>query len=119
MDGFENVLTTWFAERDLTCLVTDKSHVEHSGQLESTPRQWHMTASLDDAAAPPHLYVFGESPALWRRAYMLAKLAARFATVAVRQFWNDATYEIAFRIVTLPMPKAQQKGVKTSDTSNA
>ena len=112
IDGFENVVTRWCDDRGLVCAVLDDAGVSHLGYLESTPRQWHMTVSL---ATTPTSYVpafAGGSPPLWRRFYMIPKLANRFAVMALRQLHSDAAYETAFRVVTVPIdgePSAERK----------
>lgn len=112
-DGFENVLTRWCESRGFTCAVLDGAGIRHAGYLESTSRFWHMTASLDESESRP-VFVLGATPPFWRRALMLGKLAARTAVVAGRQLRDDAAYEVAFRIVTLPLPwQASDRGAPT------
>lgn len=103
VDGFENFVTRWCVERGLVCAVLDGPGVSHDGYLESTPREWHMTASLDGAPDEPVLSMGGPPPS-WRRALMVAKLGRRFAEVAVRQLSDDHAYELAFRMVNAPLP---------------
>jgi hypothetical protein len=102
IDGFENIVTRYLDERGLICAAIDSRGVEHLGYLESTPRQFHMTASLDGEIAT-YLPVSGSRPPVWRRVVMTGKLARRFASVAVRQLRDDECYDLAFRMVTVPL----------------
>ena len=104
--SFEEFLSDWFAKERLTCVVKDpgeKAPIAHSGFLESTPRQFHMLSALHES---PTRYVSGmpiDAP-LWRRVAMFIRLFARFGALAIRQFGSDAAYELAFRVVHVPIP---------------
>lgn len=104
--SFEEFLSDWFAMERLTCVVKDPGEhapIAHSGFLESTPRQFHMLSALHER---PTQYVSGmpiDAP-LWRRAAMFIRLFARFGALATRQFASDAAYELAFRVVHVPIP---------------
>jgi hypothetical protein len=99
--SFEEFLTDWFKSDGKVCAVEDpgeKAAVNHTGYLESTPRQWLMTASL---AGETDEYVSGfhsGAPPLWRRLLMTQKLLASFLRIATRQFISQAAYDLAFRI---------------------
>ncbi|MEO7931657.1 MAG: hypothetical protein ABIT76_00715 [Chthoniobacterales bacterium] len=100
IDGFENFLTNWALENNLPCAVMNPGEtpaVEHSGYLESTGREWHMTSSLDKRPAQ-HLSPVG-SPPLWRRLWMIPKLIRSAIVVGIRQIMDDEAYNLAFRIV--------------------
>ena len=100
-DGFENSLTKYFEQNRLTCVIFDPPSVKiisHEGYLESTPRNWHMTNSLEQKTAK-HLLVIPK-PALWRRLLMIAKLTAVFFRLSLKQLFNDETYEFCFRIIS-------------------
>lgn len=101
VDGFENVLTRWSRTQRRVCAVFNpgnKPAVSHIGSLESTGRQWHMTASLE-TVPKEHLPNAGAPPALWRRFWMVWKLTRAFASVGSRQFFSEAAYDLAFRIM--------------------
>jgi hypothetical protein len=103
--GFENYLSQWVRERSLICAVLDPGEaamVTHSGYLESTPRQWHMTASLD-GKTDEYLSAMGHvaPPSFWQKCSMIYKLASAFSVIAIRQFWSRAAYDLAFRIVAV------------------
>lgn len=103
VDGFENFLTRWYFSQNNVCAVVDPGDlptVIHMGALESTPRQWHMTASLD-GEVEQHLYALGEIPPLWRRFSMVYKLSKTLLKIGISQFWSLAAYELAFRITTV------------------
>jgi hypothetical protein len=99
-DGFEDVISRWAEARQLKCAVMDpgsEQMVKHLGDLESTGRSWHMTASLTE---PPKEYGFlGSSPPQWRRFWMLAKLVRAFGWIGWTQLWRNPEYDLAFRIV--------------------
>jgi hypothetical protein len=102
VDGFENFLTTWFASHGLACAVANPGKIPavvHAGDLESTPREWHMTKS---AVATPTNYVFamGSKPPFWRRLWMGVKLSILLARLAFRELWDDWAYEFAFRVIS-------------------
>jgi len=102
-DGFENFLSRWYESNNYICAVLDpgsEPDVIHAGYLESTPRQWHMTSSLEDDAIKDHLYSMGEPPALWRRIYMLMKFIKVSAILSIQLLFNYSAYEFVFRIVT-------------------
>ena len=49
-DGFENFLSKRFELENIKCVIidpVDHLSISHEGYLESTPRNWHMTNSLD------------------------------------------------------------------------
>jgi hypothetical protein len=101
VDGFENVLTDWAAARDYVCAVLDPGEVPaitHDGDIESTGRAWHMTASLQQR---PQAYGYiGDPPPMWRRLWMIVKLARAFVVLSVAQLLSDAHYDLAFRVAT-------------------
>jgi len=100
--GFENFLSHWFSDNSIICTVLDPEKlpmVIHSGYLESTPRQWHMTASLDGKtdtylSAMEHA---GE-PKFWRKFLMVYKLNRAAFILSIRIFLSRAAYDLSFRI---------------------
>jgi hypothetical protein len=101
VDGFENVLTDWCAEKALVCAVLDPGQtpaIGHEGELETTGREWHMTASIKEK--PADYGYLGERPPAWRRAWMVVKLTGAVAKLALAQLFSDAHYDLAFRVAT-------------------
>ncbi|WP_404786667.1 hypothetical protein [Altericista sp. CCNU0014] len=101
--GFETFLSQWFEDQKLICAVLDpgeKAAIQHLGYLESTPRQWHMTASLDGKTDK---YLSGmrgsPSPPLWRKILMAYKLIWTFVRVLLCQFMSREAYDLAFRFI--------------------
>ena len=48
--GFETAITDYFANNNISCYIVNPSgiaHSKHSGDLETTPREYHMINSLD------------------------------------------------------------------------
>lgn len=102
--SFENFVMAKCTADGLTCALLDPGDapaIEHLGYLETTPRQFHMTASLEDDSPLVHVFTLGAPPPLWRRVLMVAKLARALGVVARRQFHDLSAYELAFRIVSL------------------
>jgi len=101
-DFFENILIKWARDQNLVCAVFDprgKVAVTHLGFLESTDREWLMSASLDRVPTE-HYFVMGKtSPQLWRRLWMAAKLFRATLSVILRIFGSDAAYQLAFRVI--------------------
>ena len=105
--SFESFITDWLNERGIVPVVEDPGAVAaivHDGHLESTPRQYHMVASLD-GANEKFLPGIPMPRFRWRRASMSLRLAARAVKVALRLMASDSAYEAAFRFVTLPIPR--------------
>lgn len=103
--GFENFLSQWISDLGLVCAVLDPGEaamVTHSGYLESTPRQWHMTASLD-GKTDKYLSAMGHvaPPSFWQKCSMVYKLASVLLVISIRQFWSRAAYDLAFRIAVV------------------
>ena len=120
IDGFENVLTRWSRTQRRTCAVFDPGNhpaVSRIGSLESTGRQWHMTASLG-ALPAEHLPNAGLPPALWQRFWMVWKLTRAFASVCSRQLFSDAAYDLAFRIMATEKTLTGQRNGGDNNTSN-
>ncbi|MEY2565393.1 MAG: hypothetical protein QOH88_3586 [Verrucomicrobiota bacterium] len=110
VDGFENVISRWSGGVGLICAVFDPGSspaVSHTGYLESTGREWHMTSSLT-ALPTEHLLSFGR-PSLVRRCWMAIKLIGNAMAVAWKQFRNDGAYELAFRFVTSARPLRKER----------
>jgi hypothetical protein len=104
--GFEEFLSQWYQEQDIVCAVIDPGEsaiIAHAGYLESTPRQWHMTASLDGTTSYNYLSGMRGSaaPPLWRKWMMLIRLLRVFFTVSIKQFWSRAAYDLAFRFIAV------------------
>ncbi len=99
-DGFENFLSKAFEKENIKCVIIDPvDHfpISHEGYLESTPRNWHMTNSLN-SKTEKYLLTIPEPP-LWRRLLMMAKLSVTFFKLSFRQLVNNEVYEFCFRVV--------------------
>lgn len=100
-DGFENFLTKKFEEDNIKCVIldpVDQTHISHEGYLESTPRNFHMTNSIDNITKE-HLFIF-PVPSFFRRLLMIVKLFITFITLAIKQLTSNKVYEYCFRVVT-------------------
>lgn len=100
-DGFENSLTATYSKNELKCIIVDPiDHlpITHDGYLESTPRNWHMTNSLEKKTEK-HLLVI-PSPSLARKLLMTMKLAATFCKLAFMQLFSNKVYEFCFRVIS-------------------
>jgi hypothetical protein len=100
-DGFENFLSKTFEKDGIVCAIVDPvDHIaiSHEGDLESTPRNWHMTNSLEQKTEE-HLMVIPR-PTFWRRLAMMLKLTSAFFRLSFKQLVNDETYEFCFRIIS-------------------
>jgi len=64
-----------------------------------------MTASLDREGSPAPVVPMGEPPPAWRSPGTVMKLAQRLGSVATRLLQDDYAYELAFRMVTAPLPE--------------
>ncbi|MEI6429391.1 MAG: hypothetical protein WCO45_13570 [Pseudanabaena sp. ELA607] len=103
--GFETFLSEWYAAQKLTCAVLDPKDsvpIIHSGYLESTPRQWHMTASLDEKTNE-YLSPMGHipEPSFLRRLLMFFRLLSASLSLSIRQFWSRSSYDLSFRILSV------------------
>ncbi len=99
-DGFENFLTKRFAVENIKCVILDPVDglsVSHEGDLESTPRNWHMTNSLA-TKTKAHLLTL-PPPSFARRCYMILKLFKTFSMLAFTQLTNNKVYEYCFRVI--------------------
>lgn len=99
-DGFENSLTVTFNKGNLICVIADPvDHypISHEGYLESTPRNWHMTNSLDKKTEK-HLLII-PTPSLARKLYMIIKLIVTFCKIAFKQLFSNKIYEYCFRVI--------------------
>ena len=120
IDAFENVLTRWSRTHRRVCAVFDpgdKPAVSHIGYLESSGRQWLMTASLE-AVPQEHIPNAGIPPALWRRFWMVWKLMRAFASVGLRQFFSEAAYDLAFRIMATEKTLSDKRGGRGDRTTS-
>ena len=100
VDGFENFLTRTFDAENIKCVIVDPvDHISisHEGYLESTPRNWHMTNSLESRTTE-HLLTI-PTPSLTRRLLMMVKLLAAFFKLSVTQLFSNKVYELCFRII--------------------
>jgi hypothetical protein len=100
-DGFENFLTKTFEEKNITCAILDPVEglgITHEGYLESTPRNWHMTNSME-AKTKAHLLTI-PAPTFARRVYMMLKLFATFCRLSATQLTSNKVYEYCFRIIS-------------------
>jgi hypothetical protein len=110
VDGFENVVSNWCDREGVICGVVDpkgEAAIQHDGYLESTGREWHMTSSLD--RAPRGSGHLGPSPPAWRRLLMVPKLLYACTHLALAQLFDDAPYDLAFRVVTAGMGGREMK----------
>jgi hypothetical protein len=118
-DGFENVLTRWCKQENLVCAVLNPGNtpqISHLGYLESTGREWHMTSSLEKLPCS-HLPVSGVPAPMWRRIWMLAKLFRAFTTIAIKQFFGNEAYDLAFRIMASAKDLGSRETFKTNPDS--
>ncbi|MEE3715171.1 hypothetical protein V2H45_00265 [Tumidithrix elongata RA019] len=103
--GFETFLSNWCISQKKICAVfdpKDSATVIHTGYLEGTPRQWHMTASLA-GKADKYLSSMGHTlaPSILQKISMLYKLIKVLLSLSIHQFWNRAAYDLSFRIVSV------------------
>ncbi len=101
-DGFENYLTRTFKANSLKCVIDDPvdyTPISHEGYLESTPRSWHMTNSLEKKNEK-HLLII-PSPSMARKLFMIVKLFLATAKLGFLQLFSDKTYEYCFRIIAM------------------
>ncbi len=101
-DGFENFLSATFEKQNLKCVIIDPvDHliISHEGYLESTPRNWHMTNSLDEKTKA-HLLTI-PAPSVLRKLLMIFKLVIAFFKLAISQLFNNKVYELCFRIIAM------------------
>jgi hypothetical protein len=99
-DGFENYLTNFFAKRGIKCVIEDPQDgtvITHEGYLESTPREWHMTSSLEQKS-DTYLAVFPK-PSIITKIKTFIKLWAVLFILSIRQFYNRKVYDYCFRII--------------------
>lgn len=101
-DGFENFLSKTFDGLNIKCVIADPvDHIPvlHEGYLESTPRNWHMTNSLEEKTSA-HLLTI-PSPSVTRKLTMVLKLYLSFLKLATGQLFSDKVYELCFRIIAM------------------
>jgi hypothetical protein len=99
-DGFENFLTKYFKKEGIVCTILDPADsrgITHTGYLESTPREWHMTKSLDEV--PVKVLNAMPVPSFWRRLLMAFKLTVAIPQLIVKQLFNNEVYELGFRLL--------------------
>jgi hypothetical protein len=99
-DGFENFLTRTFEAENIKCVIidpVDHLSISHEGYLESTPRNWHMTNSLETKTSN-HLLTI-PAPSLWRKLFMIVKLFVAFFKLSIDQLSSNKIYELCFRII--------------------
>jgi len=104
VDGFENFLTSTFERENITCVVVDPiDHlpISHEGYLESTPRNWHMTNSLE-SKTKNHLLTM-PAPSAFRKLLMIGKLFRTFLSLSIKQLSDNKVYELCFRIMSSAM----------------
>jgi hypothetical protein len=109
-DGFENFLSGTFEKQNIKCVIIDPfDHliISHEGYLESTPRNWHMTNSLDEKTKA-HLLTI-PAPSVLRKLLMIFKLVMAFFKLSASQLFNNKVYELCFRII------AMSKTIKKDD----
>jgi len=99
-DGFENFLSKTFEKQNVKCVMADPINhlpISHEGFLESTPRNWHMTNSLETKTSN-HLMTI-PVPSIARRLLMIFKLVSAFCRLAIGQLGNNKIYEFCFRVI--------------------
>jgi hypothetical protein len=109
-DGFENFLSRTFEQEGLICVIedpVDHTPISHEGYLESTPRNWHMTNSLE-TKTKSHLLTI-PAPSFLRKLAMVIKLLIAFVSLSVRQLFSNKIYEFCFRII------ASSKTIKSDE----
>jgi len=106
-DGFENYLTKYFKNHAIISVIQDPENhfpITHEGYLETTPRNWHMTNSLEHKTET-HLLTL-PTPSITRRFFMTLKLIKTFSELIFLQMFSLKIYELSFRIVaSLKMAK--------------
>ncbi|PJJ79453.1 hypothetical protein [Mucilaginibacter auburnensis] len=101
-DGFENFLTKTFKAQGLKCVIEDPvdyTPISHEGYLESTPRSWHMTGSLEKKS-DKHLLTI-PAPSTARKLAMIIKLLSATVKLGFHQLFSNKTYEYCFRIIAM------------------
>jgi hypothetical protein len=99
-DGFENFLSRYFEKVQIICVIQDPvdgQPISHEGYLETTPRNWHMTNSLDEKTSE-HLLTI-PLPSFPRRLLMAGKLLKTFFVLATQQLFSNKIYEYCFRVI--------------------
>lgn len=99
-DGFENFLTRYLDDKDIKSIIIDPGNepaISHEGYLESTPRNWHMTNSLEEKTEE-HLLTI-PAPSFARRLIMVGKLTVTFIVLSIKQLGSNEFYEFCFRII--------------------
>lgn len=99
-DGFENFLTRHFSQAGMISVIqdpVDHSMISHEGYLESTPRNWHMTNSIEQKTEE-HLLTL-PTPSAGRKLLMALKLTALFPGLIFKQLTNNEVYEFCFRVL--------------------
>ena len=99
-DGFENFLSKTFEKQNIKCVLVDPvDHlpISHEGYLESTPRNWHMTNSLETKTSN-HLMTI-PAPSIGRRLLMIFKLMSAFGRLVIAQLGSNKIYEFCFRVI--------------------
>jgi hypothetical protein len=99
-DGFENFLSRKFEQEKKKCVILDPVNdiqISHEGYLESTPRSWHMTNSVENKIKT-HLLTI-PAPSLLRRFIMIGKLLFTFLKLSILQLRNNKIYEHCFRVI--------------------
>ncbi len=100
VDGFENFLVKTFDNENIKSAMIDpgeQPHISHEGYLESTPRNWHMTNSLETKTSN-HLLTL-PVPSLARRLLMIGKLFRAFCKLSIGQLSSNKIYEFCFRVM--------------------
>lgn len=99
-DGFENFLTKHFVKTGMISVIqdpVDHTMISHEGYLESTPRNWHMTNSVEQKAEE-HLLTL-PAPSAGRKLLMALRLTALLPKLAIKQLISNEVYELCFRIL--------------------
>jgi len=104
--GFENALNDYAVLKQMITLkyiIDYRSTVEHSGELESTPREYHMINSLDNRHTfidKEYISGFGyeKKIGLANKAGMTLKLWLATIALSVRLWSFRDAYDFAFRI---------------------
>ncbi len=99
-DGFENFLTRYFLQNHIKCVIhnpLDHALISHEGYLESTPRNWHMTNSLEKRTNS-HLLTIPK-PSFVRKTGLIFKLSLAFLRLSIGLMFSNKVYEFCFRII--------------------
>jgi hypothetical protein len=99
-EGFEYFISRYLSQKGMISLIqdpVDHNMISHQGYLESTPRNWHLTNTINQKAEKHHLTI--PAPSIGRKLLMALRLIGVFPKLAVKQLANNEIYELCFRIL--------------------